>query len=157
MKMRMKQVAAVMIAALGMGLMTTASAHHSFTMFDKSRTKLIEGTIAEWQYNNPHVWIYIDAPDEKGEMVRWGVEGGGPIMVIRQGVKGDSFKLGEHVKIVMTPMRDGRPAGAVCFVVKDDGQILMPNDGSCTPVPVLKKWQDNGWLNGKHMDEHPYE
>ena len=156
MKMNMKMFAGLMTAVLCAGAMPMASAHHSFTMFDKSRTKLIEGKVAEWQYNNPHVWLYIDAPNEKGEMVRWGVEGGGPIMVIRQGVKGDSFRLGEHVKIVMSPMRDGRPAGAVCFVVKDDGSMLMPNDGSCAPQVVLKKWQDNGWLaNGKHMDEHP--
>ena len=154
--MKMKQVVKVVMAALGMGVMMTASAHHSFTMFDKSRTKLIEGKVAEWQYNSPHIWLYIDAPNEKGEMVRWGVEGGAPIMVLRSGVKGDSFRLGEHVKIVMSPMSDGRPAGAVCFVVKDDGKTLMPNDGSCAPAAVLKKWQDNGWLqNGKHMDEHP--
>ena len=154
--MKMKFFACLMVAATSLCTMTAASAHHSFTMFDKGKTKLIEGKIAEWQYNNPHTWLYIDAPNEKGETVRWGVEGGGPIMVIRNGVKGDSFRLGEHVKIVMSPMRDGRPAGAVCFVVKDDGSMLMPNDGSCAPQVVLKKWQDNGWLaNGKHLDEHP--
>jgi len=153
-----KMLANLLTAAVGLGWMTAASAHHSFTMFDKTRTQLIEGTVAEWQYNSPHIWLYIDAPDAKGELVRWGVEGGAPLMVIRQGVRGDSFRLGEHVRIVMTPMRDGRPAGAVCFVVKDDGQTLMPNDGSCSPNGVLKKWQDNGWLqNGKHGDEHPYE
>jgi len=156
--MKNKMFASLMTAALSLGSMTTASAHHSFTMFDKSKAKLIEGKVAEWQYNSPHIWLYIDAPNDKGEMVRWGVEGGAPIMVLRNGVKGDSFRLGEHVKIVMSPMRDGRPAGAVCFVVKDDGQTLMPNDGSCAPPVVLKKWQDNGWLqNGKHLDEHPNE
>lgn len=133
-------------------------AHHSFTMVDRDRAKLIEGTIVEWHFNSPHAWLYIEAPDANSEMVRWGVEGGAPVHIIRQRVKGDSFRLGEHVRIVMSPLRDGRPAGGVCFVEKDDGKILMFNDGSCTAPLVLQQWRENGWLeNAVHLDEHARE
>jgi hypothetical protein len=131
-------------------------AHHSFTMVDRDRTMLIEGTVVEWHFNSPHAWLYIEAPDKNGELVRWGVEGGAPVAIVRQGVKGDAFRLGEHVTIVMSPLHDGRPAGAVCFVQKDGGEVLMFNDGSCTAPAVLERWKQNGWLeNGKHLDEHP--
>jgi hypothetical protein len=135
-----------------------ATAHHSFTMVHRDRAQLIEGVVTDWHFNSPHAWLYIEAPDANGAMIRWGAEGGAPVHIIRMGVKGDSFKPGEHVRIVMSPLRDGRPAGGVCFVEKADGQIVMFNDGSCFAPTVLKAWQDNGWLaNGSHLDEHLHE
>jgi hypothetical protein len=143
--------AGLCVTAVSQGL-----AHHSFTMVDRSRAKLLEGTVVEWHFNSPHAWLYIEAPDANGAMVRWGVEGAAPVQIIRQGVKGDTFSLGEQVRIVMSPLSDGRPAGGVCFVEKAGGEILMFNDGSCAAPAVLEKWKQNGWLeNGKHLDEHP--
>jgi hypothetical protein len=145
----------VLAACLCAAAASTALAHHSFTMVDRDRAKLLEGTVVEWQFNSPHVWLYIEAPDETGALVRWGVEGAAPVRVIPQGVKGDSFRLGEHVRIVMSPLRDGRPAGGVCFVEKDGGEILMFNDGSCFAPMLLEKWRSRGWLEtGQHLDEH---
>jgi hypothetical protein len=135
---------------------TMALAHHSFTMVDQSRAQLIEGKVVEWHFNSPHVWLYIEAEDAKGEMVRWGVEGAAPVRIVTRGVKGDSFRLGEHVRIVMAPLRDGRPAGGVCFVQKDGGEVLMFNDGSCAAPAVLERWKQNGWLESAvHLEEHP--
>jgi hypothetical protein len=154
-----KTICKTLLAALWCGVAASAvHAHHSFTMVDRDRAQLIEGTVVEWHFNSPHVWLYIEAPDAKGELVRWGVEGAAPVRIITKGVKGDSFRLGEHVRIVMSPLRDGRPAGGVCFVEKDGGEILMFNDGSCFAPMVLEQWQQNGWLaNGAHLDEHANE
>ena len=146
----------LLLAGLCAIVASTAFAHHSFTMVDRERAQLIEGAVVEWHFNSPHVWLYIEAPDANGETVRWGVEGAAPVRIVTNGVKGDSFRLGEHVRIVMSPLRDGRPAGGVCFVEKDGGEILMFNDGSCAAPAVLDQWRTNGWLaNGKHLDEHP--
>lgn len=145
-------------AGLCLSMATQVLAHHSFTMFDRTRTQLIEGKVVEWHYNSPHVWLYIEAPDANGAMVRWGVEGAAPVRVITRGVRGDSFRLGEEVRIVMVPMRDGRPAGAVCFAEKTGGEVLIFNDGSCAAPAVLERWQQNGWLaDGTHLDAHPAE
>lgn len=148
------------VPVAGLCLVTAAQvlAHHSFTMFERDRTQLIEGKVVEWHYNSPHVWLYIEAPDANGATVRWGVEGAAPVRVITRGVRGDSFRLGEQVRIVMKPMRDGRPAGAVCFAEKAGGEVLIFNDGSCAAPAVLERWQQNGWLaDGQHLDEHPAE
>lgn len=148
----------LLIAALCTSAASAAFAHHSFTMFDRDRAQLIEGKVVEWHFNSPHVWLYIEAPDAKGELVRWGVEGAAPVRIITNGVTGASFRLGEHVRIVMSPMRDGRPAGGVCFVEKDGGEILMFNDGSCAAPALLEKWRENGWLESAvHLDEHANE
>jgi hypothetical protein len=146
------------VAGLLTAAMAPAVAHHSFTMVDRDTAKLIEGKVVEWHFNSPHAWLYIEAPDADGNMIRWGVEGGAPVHIIRNGVKGDTFRLGEEVRIVMAPLRDGRPAGGVCFVEKDGGQIVMFNDGSCFAQTVLETWQQKGWLaEGKHLDMHPNE
>jgi hypothetical protein len=146
---------ATLIAGLTMG--AAALAHHSFTMVERDRVQLVEGKVVEWQFNSPHAWLYIEAPDADGKMIRWGVEGGAPVHIIRLGVKGDTFQRGESVKIVMAPLRDGRPAGGVCFVEKSGGDIVFFNDGSCGGAQmILQKWKDNGWLEqGKHLDTHP--
>jgi hypothetical protein len=74
----------------------------------------------------------------------------------RQGVNGNTFKKGEQVKVVMSPLRDGRTAGAMCFVVKEDGSVARPNDGVCDSVAVIEKWRTNGWIDeGRHLDVHP--
>lgn len=140
-----------------LALALPAVAHHSFTMVDRDQAQLIEGKVVEWHFNSPHAWLYIEAPDAEGNMVRWGVEGGAPVHIIRFGVKGDTFALGEQVKIVMSPLRDGRPAGGVCFVEKSGGEVVFFNDGSCGAAQmIMQKWRDNGWLeNGRHLDAHP--
>jgi hypothetical protein len=156
--MKISSAPCLTMTVLALGIAKPGNAHHSFSMVDRSNAKLIEGTVVDWHFNAPHTWLYIEAPDESGEMIRWGVEGAAPVQVIRMGVKGDTFRLGEPVKVVMAPLRNGRPAGGVCFVEKEDGQIVMFNDGSCMAPFVLQQWQQNGWLEtGSHLVVHPVE
>lgn len=132
-----------------------AIAHHSFGMFDLTQHTVIEGRVTDWNYNNPHSWLHIEAPDENGEMRIWSFEGAAPVHATRQGVTGDTFRKGELVRVVMSPIRDGRRAGAMCFVIKEDGSIARPNDGICDSVAVIDTWDANGWLDGtKHLEGH---
>jgi hypothetical protein len=74
----------------------------------------------------------------------------------RQGVNGTTFKKGEKVRVVMSPLRDGRRAGAMCFVVKEDGSFARPNDGICNSEAVISDWQTNKWLDSTaHLETHP--
>lgn len=153
-----KQVLAVAVAFLtaALGPLAPASAHHSFAMFNLTEHKLIEGVVTEWNYNNPHSWLHIQGLDENGETKTWSFEGAAMVHAARQGVNGTTFRKGERVKVVMSPLRDGRTAGAMCFVVKEDGALARPNDGVCNSVEVIETWQSNGWIEkGKHLDAHP--
>lgn len=143
----------VTIATMG-----PASAHHSFAMFDLSQHQLVEGRITDWHYNSPHSWLYIDAVDENGQMQRWSFEGAAPVHATRQGVTGNTFRKSEVVRVVMSPIRDGRRAGAMCFVVKEDNSIVRPNDATCNSVGVIETWQSSGWLEStEHLGRHPAE
>jgi len=147
---------ATLLIAVGSLCAASAFAHHSFAQFDSSKQVLVEGTVTNWSYSSPHSWLYIDAPDASGEVKKWSFEGAAPIHATRQGVTGDTFKKGDRVRVVMSPLRDGRNAGALCFVVKADASIAQPNDGTCNAVEVIKRWSSKGWLEGgKHLDSHP--
>jgi hypothetical protein len=143
-------------AIIAIDAIAPAAAHHSFAMFDLSQHQLVEGRITEWHYNNPHSWLHVEAMDENGEVQTWSFEGAARVHAARQGVTGNTFHKGESVRIVMSPIRDGRHAGAMCFVVKEDGSIVRPNDGVCDAAAIIGRWQSNGWLESSaHLDAHP--
>jgi Family of unknown function (DUF6152) len=96
---------AVAAAALITGM--SASAHHSFTAtYDENSEITIEGTLVQFMFRNPHAWVHVMAPDENGEMQRWGVEWGGAGQLSGQGVTRESLKAGDHVIITGNPGRN---------------------------------------------------
>ncbi len=153
----MKKSIVVAAAALTLVVGLPALAHHSFASYDVSQQKLVEGTVTQWNYNNPHSWLMIEAPDANGEMKTWSFEGAAIVHAARQGVNGTTYKKGEKIRVVMHPMRDGRNAGALCFVVKEDGTFTRPNDGICDSEAVHARWEQKGWLSkgAKSLSVHP--
>ena len=153
----MKNPIVVTAAALALGAAVPALAHHSFASYDVQQQKLVEGTVTQWTYNNPHSWLMIEAPDANGEMKTWSFEGAAIVHAARQGVNGTTYKKGEKIRVVMHPMRDGRNAGALCFVMKEDGTFTRPNDGICDSEVVHTRWEQNGWLakDAKSLTVHP--
>jgi hypothetical protein len=92
-------------AALVFG--SRAYAHHSFaaTYFvDQSVT--VNGTVKEFLWRNPHSFIKVEAPDEKGETQMWSIEWGGGAQLSQAHVTRDTLKPGDHVVIVGNPGRD---------------------------------------------------
>lgn len=153
----MKNPIVVVAAAGALAVALPALAHHSFASYDVSQQKLVEGTVTAWNYNNPHSWLMIEAPDANGEMKTWSFEGAAIVHAARQGVNGTTYRRGEKVRVVMHPMRDGRNAGALCFVMKEDGSFTRPNDGICDSEAVHARWEQKGWLSkdAKNLSVHP--
>ncbi len=76
------------LAAMGMfALALPALAHHSFTMFDMTKRITLVGTVSSFEWTNPHSYIEIDAPDEKGAMKHWSIELGSPSILMQSGWK----------------------------------------------------------------------
>jgi hypothetical protein len=81
-------------------------AHHSFTAtYFEDKTVKIEGKIITFQFRNPHSFVTVEAPDDKGTMQRWGVEWGGAGQLGSQGITRESFKSGDPVVITGNPGR----------------------------------------------------
>jgi Family of unknown function (DUF6152) len=111
-----------LIAAVA-ALAGPAVAHHSANMFDPEKEVALDGTIKEFQWSNPHIWIQVLVPTA-GHAVEWSVEGGSPNLVGRQGWKRNSFKQGDKVVIKVHPLRNGEPGGSFVSAVFADGHML---------------------------------
>lgn len=107
----------------------TAVAHHSFSVFNMEEEISITGTVKEVQWTNPHIWVWIDAPNEAGEVVTWGLEGMSPNFLKRRGWTRDSLKTGDEVTVQLRPLKSGEPGGMFIRTTTPDGKILSMGGG----------------------------
>ena len=82
----------------------SASAHHSFAAFDRTKTQTWEGIITEVQWKNPHSWLFVDVVDDKGVKTNWGFESVSPAQ-FAQRVKPSVLKKGLKISITGNPGR----------------------------------------------------
>jgi hypothetical protein len=121
----MKRTIAVAIVALVFIMAgQSAIAHHSAAMFDPQKVKELTGTIKEFQWKNPHVWIQIYVQNSAGAKEEWSVEGGGPNSLSRQGWRPTTFKPGDAVTIKVNPMKDGSAGGMFVGAKLADGTTI---------------------------------
>jgi hypothetical protein len=100
-------------------------AHHSPSAFEPTKTVTLVGTIKEFRWQNPHSWIEIVVPNDKGQNVVWAVELTSPTYLIRSGWKSTTLKPGDKVTIVGRPLKSGEEGSAIfTSVTLADGQTL---------------------------------
>jgi hypothetical protein len=122
MRIRLTALSAVLGAALFHA--TPGLAHHSNVAFEVTKVVTITGVVKEFQWRNPHTWVYITVDDGKGGKVDWAIEGRAPGVLLRAGWTKNSLKPGETVTIDMSPAKDGSKTGLIARVTKEDGTIL---------------------------------
>ncbi len=103
---------------------TTATAHHSFAPFDLTMEKTITGTVSKFEWTNPHSWIWVDVPNEKGGVDSWAVEGMSPNYLARRGWTKTTLKPGDKVTIAVRPLRSGENGGMFVRATLADGRVL---------------------------------
>lgn len=110
------------------GTATPALAHHSFAMFDQTRTITQKGVVKEVQWVNPHVWLHLTVQVDGKEEV-YSYEGAAIAVLKRVGWTRDSVKPGDEVTVVGHPYKDGRRnGGAMNHVILPDGRKLGTGD-----------------------------
>jgi hypothetical protein len=118
-------VVAVMVAGFG----GAAVAHHGGAIYDTKNPVTVKGTITDFEWTNPHVQIYMDAKDEKGNVVHWAIETLSPGKLARgAGWTKDSLKTGDQVTITLNPAKAGTAVGGLKKVVFADGRTLTPQE-----------------------------
>ena len=101
-----------------------AYAHHSFAMFDADQKTTLAGTVKEFQWTNPHAWIFVMVPNQDGQLEQWAVEMGGPGQIARQGWTAKTLTPGMDVKLTIHPLRDGSNGGQFVSATLPDGTEL---------------------------------
>lgn len=124
---------------------TTAAAHHSYAMFDKTRSVVVEGSIAKVEWINPHsfVWMYVKKENKPGEYELFGFENAGVSGLTLNGWTRDSVKTGDQVSIRYFPLRDGRPGGYLIWVERADGTRLMGDKDAFGVAAELQRLEKN--------------
>lgn len=110
---------------------TMVFAHHSFATFDAEKKVTVQGTVKEWQWTNPHTWLFIEVKNGANVDV-WEIEGGPVVGLKRDGFSKDSFKVGDKVTVIIHPKRDGSHGGAFVQATTADGKTLGHADQQIT-------------------------
>jgi hypothetical protein len=103
-----------MVLALTAGLVAAAgpvSAHHSLRMFEQQKTVTLVGTVKEFAWGNPHIWIEIEASSSDGMVEHWSIEGGSPTVLARSGWRPTFLKPGDRISLGVHPRKDGMAGG----------------------------------------------
>ncbi len=103
-----------------------AASHHAFaTEFDANKPVTVTGYVTRIQWTNPHTWIYVNVPDEEGNLENWGLEMGSPIALYANGWSRDSLQLGEEVEVEGSLARDGsNRVNARTVLIKRTGELF---------------------------------
>ena len=102
----------------------SALAHHSFAMFDPDRTLMLDGTIEDFVWTNPHSWITVGVQNEQGEEEDWAIEMGGPAGLARSGWSAQTLTKGMKVSVLVRPHKDGSHFGQFMAVYFEDGTMM---------------------------------
>lgn len=99
-------------------------AHHSAFAFDTERTVVVDGTVTEWFWANPHCLLKFDVTSENGDVVQWVTETQAPANMIDAGWRKNDLKPGDEVRVTLQPARNGNPVGRIVRVEFSDGRVL---------------------------------
>ena len=125
--MNLKAVSLIAIAVAAFA--APAIAHHSFAMFDDTKTVTLSGTVKEFEWVNPHSWLRVMVNDEKtGKAALWALELSSPSRLVTMGMHADSVKPGDMVSVTFHPMKDGTRGGQFMQATLPGGkQIIRAN------------------------------
>ena len=114
------------VGTLAMCVAAPALTHHSFSMFDNQKEVVLEGTIKEFQWTNPHTWTQVVVKDTSGKQVEWSIEGGSPNSLSRSGWKRTSIKAGDKATVTIHPLKDGSPGGSMVSISVNGQRVGTP-------------------------------
>ena len=86
-------------------------AHHGNASYDTAKNVTVKGTVTEYVWANPHVFVKIDGKDESGNTVHWIIESQNPVSMMAIGWTKNTFKPGDEVEIDAMQAKNGNPVG----------------------------------------------
>src|SRR6204780_2044942 len=114
-------------------------AHHSFASeYDDTKPIKVTGVVTKVEWQNPHIWFYVDVKDENGKVTNWAFSGGAPGQLMRRGITRDVIQPGMVVVVDGFHAKDGSNNGSGGRVTFADGRSVF-TAGAEDKLPDLKK------------------
>lgn len=130
----MRTLVSIVLAGLLAG--PPLAAHHSFVAeYDGDKPVKLSGTVTKVEWQNPHIWFYVDVKDAAGKVTNWGFSGGAPGILQRRGIPRNAMKIGDVVVVEGFRARDGSnnaSGGRVTFA--DGRQVFTASSEDKVPV-----------------------
>ena len=131
----MARIINVAAAMLLLGVGVPAAAHHSFAIFEHSKTLTLKGTVRSFQWTNPHGYIDLEVANGPPGIDRYTLELTSINMLRRAGWKSSDVSVGDKVTAIVAPLMNGQHGGLLLELKMEDGRTLVP------PVPAINTFK----------------
>jgi uncharacterized protein DUF6152 len=118
----------LLLAATVIAAVPLAAHHGRGATFDMKKQLTLKGTVSQIKWQNPHVLISIDVPDETGNVVTWTFENSNVHTLATQGYNRNTLKIGQPLTAVLNPAANGAPLGIIVKVILADGKEIMSRE-----------------------------
>jgi len=108
---------------------STVDAHHSFSaQYDSAKPVEMKGTVTKVEWTNPHARVYIDVRDDKGQVANWNFEMASPNILVRNGWKQNTVKIGDQITVSGYLARRGERMGIAGAVADATGKPIFDSN-----------------------------
>ena len=112
--------------ALVLGSVSVLSHHSAAAAYDTARKITLQGKVTKLEWQNPHVFYYLDVADASGKVTNWSIEASTPNQLYRNGWRKDDLKIGETVTVTgSSPARNGLPKAYGGILTLADGRKVF--------------------------------
>lgn len=128
MKIKRAGVMAIMAGVLAVG--GQALAHHGVSAYDVLHPITIDGTVTEFDLQNPHSMLFMDVKNKDGNVVHWSIETAAPAGIKAPGGLKNMLKPGDKISVTLVPAKSGAPVGFCGWnvgrgkIVRADGSVI---------------------------------
>lgn len=111
-------------------------AHHATASdFDMTRLIVLQGTVADVEWINPHAWLHLNVKNSDGTIATWRIEGASQSAYASRKFPKESLTKGIEISITGYPAKNGESmadGGTITF--KDGKRIFF---GGSAPIDGL--------------------
>ncbi|PWT81420.1 MAG: hypothetical protein C5B58_09860 [Acidobacteria bacterium] len=104
-------------------------AHHSLAgVYDMKKETVVEGTVANIKFSNPHGSLALDVKNPDGTTTQWVMTLGSATALAQRGIGKtgpNALHAGDNIKVMFLPAKDGSPLGFLKTVTMPDGRVIQ--------------------------------
>ena len=146
--MRLQKLTIVAFIAALLAFGVNAFAHHgTFVSYDASKMYTTKATVTEFRFTNPHIQLFFDIKDDKGNVTHWSAEGPDPAVLVAVGwgkkKTTNALAPGTEIMITIQPARNGKPVAEMNKIQLPNGDFVCgmggANTGNCAAAAIEGK------------------
>ena len=115
----------VVLMAVALAMSGLVWAHHGTAAFETNQMITVKGTVTDFVYLNPHVQVYFQSKNEKGETEQWQGELTAPNKLNRAGWTKHTLKPGDEITVSGYQLKSGAHTLWIRKLIGPDGNSLQ--------------------------------